>query len=53
MKLDKHCLLKKDVYDILKTIDNILKYHGYEMLAREYKLINITNFMEMIKDNSF
>ena len=34
-------------------LDHILKYHGYEMLTKEYKLINITNFMEMIKNRKF
>ena len=37
------------MYDTLRLLDGILKNNGYEMLAKEYKLINITPFMEMMK----
>ncbi len=48
-KINHHNQLKKNVCDVLKIIDNILKNYGYEMLAKEYKLINLTNFMDKLK----
>jgi hypothetical protein len=45
--------LKRRVYEILKILDSILKNNGYEMLAREYRLINISQFMGQIKSQHF
>ena len=39
--------------DVLKIIDGILKKYGYEMLAKEYRQINLTNFMENLKNCEF
>jgi hypothetical protein len=48
---DSHSELKKEVYETLKILDAILRNNGYEMLAKEYRLINVTPFMEMMKMN--
>lgn len=37
--------LKKNIYETLKILDTILKNNGYELLAKEYKKINITKFI--------
>lgn len=37
----------------MKIIDGILKKYGYEMLAKEYRQINLTNFMENLKNCEF
>ena len=37
----------------MKILDNILRSNGYEMLAKEYKKINVTSFLESIKDVLF
>jgi len=37
--------LKKNIYETLKILDTILRNNGYELLAREYKQINISQFI--------
>ena len=34
-------------------IDGILRNHGYEMLAKEYRKINVTPFMDLMKKSLF
>ena len=50
---DNNSEIKKDIYETLKMIDGILRNHGYEMLAKEYRKINVTPFMDLMKKSLF
>jgi hypothetical protein len=45
IKVEKNNYVKKNAYETLVILDNILKNQGYEMLNKEYNSINISGFM--------
>ncbi len=47
--VQKDLYIKRNLYETLIVLDTILTNHGFEMLSKEYKAINVTNFLEHLK----
>lgn len=45
LSMEKDLYIRRNVYETLIVLDSILTNHGFEMLSKEYKSINVTKFL--------